>query len=107
MTSDAAPEKLSNTSQKDSQSLLDYMVEPGVPSILSKISFDELDKSSIAFFAVKYRCFSGPKNAPYASICVLDPLITVERHHGKYHVTVRFNIETTILDYHLHKRLGS
>jgi hypothetical protein len=36
---------------------------------------------------------------PYVSISVLDPLMTIERHHGKYHVATRFNIETTILNY--------
>jgi hypothetical protein len=36
---------------------------------------------------------------PYVSISVLDPIMTIERHHGKYHVATRFNIETTILNY--------
>jgi hypothetical protein len=35
----------------------------------------------------------------YASISILDPIITIERHHQKYHVAARFNIETTILNY--------
>jgi hypothetical protein len=45
--------------------------------------------------------FRGPEDTakPYASLCVLDPIITVERHHGKYHVAARFNVEATILNY--------
>ena len=48
--------------------------------------------------------FKGPETGggAYASICVLDPVITIERHHGKYHVAARFNIETTILRYGAH-----
>jgi hypothetical protein len=42
---------------------------------------------------------------PYASVSVLDPAITIERHGGKYHIAARFNLETTILDYHAKKRL--
>jgi hypothetical protein len=83
--------------------MLNYMVEPGIQCTPSNISFDEPDKSSIAYFAVKDQWFTGPKNAPYASICVLDPLMTVERHHGQYHITARFNIETTVLEYDLRK----
>jgi hypothetical protein len=42
----------------------------------------------------------------YASVSILDPVITIERHGGKYHIAARFNIETTILDYHSRKRSG-
>jgi hypothetical protein len=107
MTSDVASEKLfGTTSRKSLQSMLDYMVEPGIRSTPSNISLDEPDNSSIAYFAVKDQWFIGPKIAPYVSTCVLDPLITVERHHGKYHITARFNVESTILDYHQNKRFG-
>ncbi|KAL5593038.1 hypothetical protein FOBRF1_012140 [Fusarium oxysporum] len=46
--------------------------------------------------------FTGPhgrKRQAYASIAILDPIITIERHHGKYHIAARFNIETAILNY--------
>ncbi|KAL2797368.1 hypothetical protein BJX66DRAFT_297695 [Aspergillus keveii] len=50
--------------------------------------------------------FTGPqpnsrntKIKPYASIAILDPIITIERRHGKYHIAARFNIETAILNY--------
>ncbi|KAL4880650.1 hypothetical protein BJY04DRAFT_219120 [Aspergillus karnatakaensis] len=46
--------------------------------------------------------FTGPQGAkqrPYASVAILDPIITIERLHGKYHIAARFNIETAILDY--------
>ncbi|GKZ38934.1 hypothetical protein AbraIFM66950_011508 [Aspergillus brasiliensis] len=41
----------------------------------------------------------GHKRPPYASIAVLDPIITIEKRHGKYHIAARFNIETAILNY--------
>ncbi|KAL3485032.1 hypothetical protein BJX62DRAFT_243363 [Aspergillus germanicus] len=50
--------------------------------------------------------FTGPqpntrntKIKPYVSIAILDPIITIERRHGKYHIAARFNIETAILNY--------
>lgn len=46
----------------------------------------------------------GTKGSPYVSIAVLDPIITIERHHGKYHIAARFNIETAILNYAMQKR---
>jgi hypothetical protein len=51
----------------------------------------------------------GPEDrrGAYASFCILDPLITVERHYGNYHVAARFNLETTILGYNIRKRLDS
>ncbi|KAF2498534.1 hypothetical protein BU16DRAFT_615564 [Lophium mytilinum] len=52
--------------------------------------------------------FTGPANAskPYVSISILDPIITIERHHGKYHIAARFNLETSILNYENHTRDG-
>ncbi|KAL3447636.1 hypothetical protein BJX65DRAFT_276505 [Aspergillus insuetus] len=50
--------------------------------------------------------FTGPQDSssninikPYASIAILDPIITIERRYGKYHIAARFNIETAILNY--------
>ncbi|PKX90611.1 uncharacterized protein P174DRAFT_506265 [Aspergillus novofumigatus IBT 16806] len=46
--------------------------------------------------------FTGPqgtRKSPYASVAILDPIITIERHHGIYHIAARFNIETAILNY--------
>ncbi|KAJ5641795.1 hypothetical protein N7490_005795 [Penicillium lividum] len=107
MTSDVASEKLSdNLRETLLESILDNLVEPGIPKTPSNISFNEPDNSSIAYFGVKDQSLTGPDNAPYTSTYVLDPLITVERHHGKYHITARFNIETTIVGYNLRKREG-
>ncbi|KAL3480155.1 hypothetical protein BJX99DRAFT_220830 [Aspergillus californicus] len=53
--------------------------------------------------------FTGPqgyKKAPYASVAILDPIITIERRHGKYHIAARFNIETAILNYASENRDG-
>ncbi|PKX91164.1 uncharacterized protein P174DRAFT_454020 [Aspergillus novofumigatus IBT 16806] len=92
MASDAASEQLS-----DPHSLVG-LVEPGIQATPSNLSFDEPSKKNIACFPVKDQWFRGPSSGPYISIYLLDPLITVERHHGKYHITARFNLETTILE---------
>ncbi|KAF4213132.1 hypothetical protein CNMCM8980_007390 [Aspergillus fumigatiaffinis] len=92
MASDAASEQLSD------HHFLDGLVEPGIQATPSNLSFDEPNKKNIACFPVKDQWFRGPSSGPYVSIYVLDPLITVERHHGKYHITARFNLETTILE---------
>ncbi|KAE9368955.1 hypothetical protein N431DRAFT_513353 [Stipitochalara longipes BDJ] len=51
--------------------------------------------------------FKGPRrgSGAYASISVLDPIITIEHYNKAYHVAARFNIETTILGYDTRKRL--
>ena len=70
----------------------------------SKTSTGE-DFDSIQWYPLKNLTSVGPKGKrPYASICILDPVITVERHDEKYHVAARFNIETTILHYEMQKR---
>lgn len=114
MASNTAPEqKPSDAAAKEKAS---SVVSEGVEreSILSElIESDEgsIDISAIendvAYFRIGNQYFTGPKNRPYVSICVLDPLITVERHREKYHIAARFNIETTILDYNTHQRFGS
>ena len=64
--------------------------------------------ASIAYFLIRNEELIGPTDGqPYASICVLDPLITVERHSNNYHITARFHLETTILGYSTHKRFTS
>ena len=45
--------------------------------------------------------------APYTSVSILDPCITIERHGGRLHIAARFNIETTILQYHSKKSDGN
>jgi hypothetical protein len=88
-------------------------VEPGLISTPSNLSVDEQEKSNVAYFGLRDQWFKGPnananaKGAPCVSIGVLDPLITVERHHGKYHITARFHVETTIVDYNAHRKFGS
>jgi len=50
--------------------------------------------------------FSGPDEGrgAYCSFSILNPAITIERHGGEYHVTARFNLETTILGYEEQKK---
>lgn len=64
-------------------------------------------KEAAIFIDLQDQCFLGPKNrkSPYASFCILDPVITVEKHDGNLHIAARFNLETTILRYSSHKRL--
>ena len=64
---------------------------------------EELD--SVQWYPLRNLTSVGPKESkrPYASICIIDPVITVERHDEKYHVAVRFNMETTILHYETQK----
>jgi hypothetical protein len=88
-------------------------VEPGLIGTPSNLSVDEQEKHNVAYFGLRDQWFRGPnananaKGAPCVSIGVLDPLITVERHHGKYHITTRFHVETTIVDYNAHRMFGS
>jgi hypothetical protein len=88
-------------------SLADW-VEPGLIGTPSNLSFDEQEKKNVAYFGLRDTWLRGPnanaKGAPRVSIGVLDPLITVERHHGKYHITARFHVETTIDDYNAHRK---
>jgi len=55
---------------------------------------------------IKDQHFKGPRKGKgaYASVFVLDPAITVERHGEEYHFAARFNLETTILRYNTQKR---
>ncbi|KAL3483945.1 hypothetical protein BJX62DRAFT_244422 [Aspergillus germanicus] len=87
-------------------------VEPGLIGTPSNLTVDEQEKKNVAYFGLRDQWFRGPnantnaKGAPCVSIGVLDPLITVERHHGKYHITARFHLETTIVDYNAHRKDG-
>src|ERR1700734_2035108 len=58
-------------------------------------------KEPVRLYDLENQYFKGPGKGQgaYASVCVLDPVITLERHHGKFHIAARFNIETTILRY--------
>jgi hypothetical protein len=62
---------------------------------------DDDATSQIQCYYLHDLSFHGPSAAskPYVSVSILDPITTVERHHGKYHIAARFNIETTILNY--------
>lgn len=84
-------------------------VEPGLIGTPSNLSFDEQEKKNVAYFGLRDQWFRGPnaKGAPCVSIGVLDPLITVERHHGKYHITAWFHVETTIVDYNARRKFES
>ncbi|KAK1751200.1 hypothetical protein QBC47DRAFT_392424 [Echria macrotheca] len=60
-------------------------------------------KGDIQLYLLPPISFDGPRDKttkPFASVSILDPVITIERHHGKYHVAARFNMETTILNYY-------
>jgi len=58
------------------------------------------------FVDLEDQYFLGPDNGkePYTSFCILDSIITVERHGKEIHIAARFNIETTILRYSSQKR---
>ncbi|KAJ6164040.1 hypothetical protein N7470_002712 [Penicillium chermesinum] len=86
-----------------------FSIEPGLIGTPSNLSFDEQERKNVAYFGLRDQWFRGQnaKGAPYVSIGVLDPLITVERHHGKYHITARFHVETTIIDYKAHGKSES
>jgi len=62
-------------------------------------------KEPVRLYDLENQYFKGPGKGQgaYASVCVLDPVITLERHHGKFHIAARFNIETTILRYNTQK----
>lgn len=62
---------------------------------------DDDATSQIQCYYLHNLSFHGPSAAskPYVSVSILDPIMTIERHHGKYHIAARFNIETTILNY--------
>jgi hypothetical protein len=60
------------------------------------------------WYSLENQYFNGPKEkGAYASISVLDPIVTIERYRGKYHIAAAFNMETTILRYNTQKRLES
>lgn len=66
-------------------------------------SFSEGSSSGLPAVSIdlKDQVFQGPKLAkrPYASILILNPILTIERHADAYYFSCRFNIETTILGY--------
>ncbi|KAJ0414716.1 hypothetical protein BJY00DRAFT_20113 [Aspergillus carlsbadensis] len=107
----AAPGVLDNASHVSTGApggAIEDLVEPGLIGTPSNLSFDEQEKNNVAYFGLRDQWFRGStaKGAPCVSIGILDPLITVERHHGKYHITARFHVETTIADYHAHRKDG-
>jgi hypothetical protein len=52
--------------------------------------------------------FKGPQGGrgAYASVCVLDPILTIEHRDQEYHIAVNFHLETTILGYSTQKRFA-
>ena len=58
------------------------------------------DKSALNI-DLKDKHFCGPQQAkqPYASVSILNPVLTIERHADYYYFSCRFNIETTVLSY--------
>ena len=68
--------------------------------------FPEPGTAPFLCYDLENQYFQGPAKGggAYASISILDPMITIERHHGKYHIAARFNVETTILCYEAQKR---
>lgn len=53
--------------------------------------------------------FKGPKEGrgAYASVCVLNPILTIEHRDREYHIAVNFHLETTILGYSTQKKFAS
>ena len=52
---------------------------------------------------------SGPEKASghHISTFIIDPVITIERHNEKFHISARFDIETAIEGYSSQTRSGS
>jgi hypothetical protein len=62
-------------------------------------------KGKVLIYDLENQYFTGPRSrhGAYASVSILNPAITVERHHGKYYIAASFNTETTILRYSTQK----
>lgn len=61
-----------------------------------------MERKKFSSYHLQDVTFTGPKSPktpPYATIAILDPIITIERRYAKYHIAARFNIETAILNY--------
>ncbi|KAH8689197.1 hypothetical protein BGW36DRAFT_433961 [Talaromyces proteolyticus] len=70
-----------------------------------------IQRQPAMYIDLKDQFFEGPqdysgRNRLYASFGVVEPIITVEKHAGKLHISARFNLETTILNYSSHKSDG-
>jgi len=76
---------------------------PGAILINNELFEPEKDFSSKD---LENQSFKGPKKGrgAYASVCVLDPILTIEHRDKEYHVAVNFHLETTILGYNTQKR---
>ena len=74
--------------------------------ISPKLEVSDIPKEPVRCLNVANQYFKGPKEGkgPYASISILDPVVTIELHGGKYHIAARFNVETTILYYNTKKK---
>ena len=66
-----------------------------------RIASKQASPSQIQCYRLRSLSFHGPREGlePYISLSILDPIITIERHRGKYHIAARFNLEITILNY--------
>lgn len=53
----------------------------------------------VAYYDLGNQYFQGPEDGAYISVYILDPIVTIERHRDKYHISTAFNMETTILRY--------
>ncbi|PVH89045.1 hypothetical protein DL98DRAFT_508886 [Cadophora sp. DSE1049] len=73
-----------------------------------RLDIPAISQESILCLDLPDQYFRGPPTArkPYASIAILDPVVTIERHGGNYHIAARFNIETTILGYNEREKDG-
>jgi len=77
------------------------------PKTPTSIQVKTVTEEPICCFDLPDLHFGGPRatNTPYMSVAILDSHITIERHGGNYHIASRFNLETTILDYHIREKL--
>jgi hypothetical protein len=86
----------------------DYIPDDLLPELFAHTARlqEQGPKEPALFVDLADQHFIGPNDGkgPYSSFCILDPVITVERHDKKFHIAARFNIETTVLRYNAQKR---
>jgi hypothetical protein len=109
--SDSAPSGIIHVNRptSDRRSRTGFKIADAKPSTEEtgeEIKEEKKKKAKVLVLDVLDITFPEPNSpdASHASISVLDPVITIERHNGKYHLAARFNIKRTILDYHLKTR---
>jgi hypothetical protein len=95
---------LSNRRSRTSPKTAD--AKPSTEEIGEGIGEEVEEKAKVLVLDIQDKHFPEPgsPDIPYASISILDPVITIERYNRKYYIAAQFNIKTTILDYYLRTR---